>query len=381
MRVLLPGACCHEPRGIIGTPAGVPLTSSGTATPSRPRPWASCRCETHRINVTLERMAAASLAVDSYALSSLLSDALTSTCDVAGLLLGDTRVQRSACVTDDTDRPVEVETRCAVLRSHLCSTAVQAFFDAAGCVDEDALATLLSAADGPLLGWFIFRRASSLTPSARETEVWRQLSRRATRLGTPQPFFGLVCSDQPADGEPFTAQYVFLAPSEPHPTPLPVSVVNVGSVAPRRLPEAPAPSFGWHPLLNGPAGSDDAAAPWRALEVAAALGAEQTRNAVEAALERATALCLEVERADDALQASRERVRRIAAEHDELDAPVSLSDDESLAAEATKMPHPAAYEPPPVPLSDAEAAPLSAPLSILDEILAGEHAANAALQH
>ena len=320
-------------------------------------------------------MTVASLAVDSYALSSLLADALQSTCDTAGLLLGDTRVQRSACVTDDTDRPAEVETRCAVLRSHLCSTAVLSLADAAGQVDEDALASLLNAADGPLLGWFVSRRASSLTPSVRETEVWRQLCRRATRLGTSPPLFGLVCSDQPTDGEPFTAQYVFLAPSEPHPTPLLVSVVNVGVA--RRLPEAPAPSSGWHPLLNGPSGSGDATAPWRALEAAAELGAEQTRSAVESALERAAALCLEVERADDALHAS--RARRNAAEHDELatDAPVSLSDDdEALGVEATEMPHPAAYEPPYVLLSDAGPTPLSAPpSSILDEILAGEHAA------
>ena len=339
-----------------------------------------CRCRAHVVNVPPERMATASLAVDNYALSSLLADALQSTCDLSGLLLGDTRVHRSASVTDDTDRPVEVETRCSALRGHLCSTAVHSFFDAAGCVDEDALTSLLNAADGPLLGWFVARRASSLLPLARETAVWRQLSRRATRLGMPQPLFGLVVSDQPLDGEPFTAQYVFLAPSEPHPTPLPVCVVNVGS-APRRPPEAPAPSAGWHPLLEG---SDDAAAPWRALEAAAALGAEQTRNAVEAALERATALCLEVEHADDAWQASRERARCNAAEPAELATDASLSDDEALAAEATELhaSHPAAYEPPSVPLADADTAPPSAPPSLLDEILAGEQQGeHAALQH
>ena len=323
-----------------------------------------------------ERMGTASLAVDSYALSSLLADALQSTCDVAGLLLGDTRVQHSACVTDDTDRPVEVETRCAVLRGHLCSTALLSFFDAAGSVDDDALASLLNAAGAPLLGFFVARRASSLMPSARETGVWLQLSRRATRLGMPQPLFGLVCTDQPLDGEPLTAQYVFLAPSEPHPTPLPVSVVNVGN-APRRPPEPPVPSAGWHPLLDG---SVDSAAPWRALEAAAVLGAEQTRNAVEAALERATALCLEVERADDAWQVSRERVRRNATEPEKPAADVSLSDDEALAAEATELhaPHPGVYGPPSDLLADGEVAHPIAPPSILDEILAGEHAA---LQH
>ena len=320
----------------------------------------------------------ASLTVDSYALSSLLADALQSTCDCDGLLLGDTRVLRSACVTDDTDRPAEVETRCSVLRGHLCTTALLSFYDAAGAVDEDALASLLSASGGTLLGWFGARRASSLTPSARESEVWRRLVLRAARLGTPPPLFGLVCSDQPADGEPFTAQYVFMAPSRASqpPTPLPTSVVNVGSVAPRRLPEAPAPAAGWHPRLDGSAGSGEATAPWRALEAAAALGAEQARSAVETALARATALCLEVEQADDALQASLERMRRSASEHEAKNAPLSLSDDDdALAPEAIELhsaaPHPAAYEPPPVTLSEAPL-PRSAP-SILDEILAGEH--------
>lgn len=304
----------------------------------------------------------ASLAVDGYALAALLADTVSSTADVDGILLGTARVQCSSRVTDATDRPTEVLSTVSLLRGHLCSASLVSWYDAAGVVDEDALARLLHAADAPLLGWFVARRASPLTPSARETEVWRSLQRRAARLAQPPPLLALVCSDQPADGEAFSTQFVFFAPPEaPHqpPTPLSVTVLNVGSArSARRVPDAPSPTTSWHALL-------DDTAPWRALEAAAAQGAEQTCGAYEAALQRATALCIDVERADDALYASRERARLSALPLDE-----ALSEDEAHAApDAVELP--TADEPPPVVLSADTAAPVGVP-SILDEILADE---------
>ena len=330
-------------------------------------------------------MAADSLAVDSFALAALLADAVSSTADVCGVLLGSVRVQRSARVTDATDRPTEVEASVSLLRGHVCAASALPFFDAAGRLDEEALASLLRATDGaPMLGWFVARRASPLTPSMRETEVWKQLQRRATHLKLPPPLFALVCSDHPTDGQPFSTQYVFLAPQpdapQQPPTALPVAVLNVGAA--RRAPEASALSAGWHPLLDSGAAGTDATAPWRALEASAAQGAEQTRGAFEAALQRATALCLEVEAADDALHASRERARLSAAALDEELAKETLSDDDALlTAGAVELrdsdAQPTAYEPPPVLLADA-AAP-----SILDEILADERSGTqtAALQY
>jgi len=309
----------------------------------------------------------ASLAVDGYALAALLADAVSSTGDVDGILLGSARVQCSSRVTDATDRPNEVLSTVLLLRGHVCSASLVSWYDAAGAVDEDALARLLRAADdAPLLGWFVARRASPLTPSARETEVWRSLQRRAARLALPPLLFALVSSDQPADGQPYSTQFVFFAPPEAPqqtPSPLPVTVLNVGSArSARRVPDAPSPSTGWHPLLDGTAS-------WRALEAAAAQGAEQTCGAYEAALQRATALCLEVERADDALHASRERARLSALPLDD-----ALSEDEAHAAlDAVELP--TADEPPAVLLSAADtAAPVGVP-SILDEILADEAAA------
>ena len=325
-------------------------------------------------------MAAASLAVDSFALAGLLADAVSSRGDVDGILLGSVRdFQRSARVTDATDRPTEVRECVSLLRGHVCATSALSFYDAAGCVDEDALARLLAAADAPMLGWFVARRASPLTPSVRETEVWARLQQRASRLGLSPPLFGLIGSDQPADGQPFSTQFVFWAPQpdapQQLPTALPVTVLNVGGAPGHRGPEPSALPSSWHPLLDGAAGTD-AAAPWRALEAAAVHGAEQTRVAFESALERATALCLEVERADDALHASRERARLKAAELEEELARETLSDDDATLATAavelrdTDAPQ-TAYEPPPVLLSDVTAAPVGAP-SILDEILADE---------
>jgi hypothetical protein len=134
--------------------------------------------------------------------------------------------------------------------------------------------------------------------------------------------------------------------------------MNVGSArSARRVPDAPAPSTAWHPLLDG-------TAPWRALEAAAAQGAEQTCGAYEAALQRASALCLEVERADDALHAIRERASLSALPIDE-----ALSEDEAHAPDAVELP--TADEPPAVLLAAETAAPVGVP-SILDEILADE---------
>jgi hypothetical protein len=213
---------------------------------------------------------------------------------------------------------------------------------------EARLAALCRAGGGaPLVGWFVARRATPLTPSLREAVVWRALQQRNTAAASPSssavpltPLFGVFGGEQPLSGEPFSSTYVFFAPGGQGA--LPLSILNFGRAAPPRAaaPQLAPPS--WHPLLDGDAGALDAVAPpppWRALEAAAHAGAAQARAAFDAALARGEALCREVEAADDALQA-RLAQRRSATE--------------AAAAALTPLPEPPEAQP--EPAADAERA-------------------------
>jgi hypothetical protein len=210
---------------------------------------------------------------------------------------------------------------------------------------EAAFARLASASDGAgVVGWLVARRATPLWPSQREAAVWRALRQQLCALASP--LFAVVSGEQPLTGEPFSSQYVvFAAPGGAdeglQPQPLPCTILNYGRGAPPRTAasgaaHAPLDEPRWHPLMDGGAADGE---PWLALERAATASAASTRVAFDAALERATALCLDLERAEDELHARRVTVREAhEREQRELDA---------AQAERERLPPPPPPPPPP----------------------------------
>lgn len=175
------------------------------------------------------------------------------------------------------------------------------------CTVSDArLDALVADSSATLVGWFVSRRETPLSPSQREAAVWLALQRRAQRLHAPPPLFAVLSAQQPRGGEPSSTQYAFFAPpDDAHVAPQPLGVVvnNHGSAPQPRDAPSPLASALWHPVLEGVGGGGA----WGALEASAAHGASKMRATFEAALERAEQLCLEVERADDELFMQRER--------------------------------------------------------------------------
>lgn len=107
----------------------------------------------------------------------LLHDAACSEHDLEGLLFGKQTELRVAVVGDQHEETVTHNT-VLVVQSYLPTGAPLSFYAPDGTIDPARFDKITAGREQDLIGWFKFRRNSTLQPSYRETLVHEQLLRR-----------------------------------------------------------------------------------------------------------------------------------------------------------------------------------------------------------
>ncbi|CAK0783615.1 hypothetical protein CVIRNUC_006814 [Coccomyxa viridis] len=115
------------------------------------------------------------------ALASLFQSMSINEEDFDGLIFGQYEDSQTSVVTDDAADEMSIQ-RVARIASFVSFTSVCSFYDAAGRIDGEKLASLVVGRSQTVLGWFICRRDLWATPSIRDRAVCEALPSCLDRL-------------------------------------------------------------------------------------------------------------------------------------------------------------------------------------------------------